>query len=301
MQRKQTFDGTFQYLETLTSITFGNFGKTHIFRQSVDADIAKAVSAFGSFDSPEAWRDLRRDVQQKVGEVIFNPYNAHSRTNGEHIVTERLDGHPHAVDSEQSIRAVNRHSMSPTINNEHRILFLAADPTDACRLRLSEEHREISEKLRLSRARDQISLHQAFAVRPPDLTQAILDHVPTIIHFAGHGSTSGAICFENNIGETHEVDNDALANLFRHFDDTLQLVVLNACYSAAQARAIADHIPFVIGMQDSISDAAAIGYSVGLYQAIGAGQPIPKAHELGCSQIQLQGLDEHDVPTLITG
>ena len=184
---------------------------------------------------------------------------------------------------------------------EHRILFLAADPTDACRLRLSEEYREIKEKLRLSKSRDRFTLEEAFAVRPADLTQAILDHSPSIIHFSGHGSLSGAICLENNVGETQEVGNDALANLFRHFDDTLQLVVLNACFSKTQALAIAKYIPFVIGMADSINDAASIAYSVGFYQAIGAGHAIPKAHELGCSQIQLQGLDGHNVPMIIQG
>lgn len=52
-------------------------------------------------------------------------------------------------------------------------------------------------------------------------------------------------------------------------------------------------------MNDSISDNAAINYSIDLYQAIGARRSIPDAHSLGCSQIQLQGLDGYDIPNLI--
>jgi hypothetical protein len=195
----------------------------------------------------------------------------------------------------------NRKTVSTTKSIGHRVLFVAAEPTDACRLRLGAEYREIAEKLRLSKERDRIELHQAFATRPSDLTQSILDQRPTIIHFSGHGSSSGALCFENNNGETHPIAAEALAELFRHFTDTLELVVLNACRSTVQADAIAKYIPHVIAMRESISDAAAIGYSIGLYQALGAGRPIPEAHSLGCTQISLQGFDEQDVPELISG
>jgi hypothetical protein len=34
------------------------------------------------------------------------------------------------------------------------------------------------------------------SVRPADLTQAMLDTQPQIVHFSGHGSASGALCFD---------------------------------------------------------------------------------------------------------
>ena len=72
-----------------------------------------------------------------------------------------------------------------------KILFMAADPTDASRLRLGEELREIQEKLQLSKAREAFELHQRMSVRAADITQALLDINPDIVHFSGHGTSAG--------------------------------------------------------------------------------------------------------------
>jgi hypothetical protein len=168
------------------------------------------------------------------------------------------------------------------------ILFLAADPTDASRLRLGREAREIQEKLQLARLRDRFVLHQRPSVRPSDISQALLDTDPEIVHFSGHGTTDGAICLENHFGETHAVEPQALGALFEEFATTVNCVILNACYSVPQAEAIATHIPHVIGMIDAIDDEAAIAFSVGFYQAVGAGRSVEEAYRLGCAQMQLQ-------------
>ena len=181
----------------------------------------------------------------------------------------------------------------------HRIVFVAADPTNASRLRLGEEYREISEKIRLSKARDTISLHPAFSTRPADLSQALLDLNPTIVHFSGHGTEMGALCFEDPRGKLLPIPAEALADLFAQFADNLKLVVLNACFSAVQGSAIVKHIECVVGMKESIGDRAAVAYSVGLYQGIGAGRSIVDAHKLGCAQIRLRGLDEHLTPMIL--
>jgi len=65
------------------------------------------------------------------------------------------------------------------------ILFLAADPTDLTRLRLGEELREIQEKLQLAKLRDRFELHQRMSIRPVDVSQAMLDVRPKIVHFSG--------------------------------------------------------------------------------------------------------------------
>lgn len=179
------------------------------------------------------------------------------------------------------------------------ILFLAADPTDASRLRLGEEVREIQEKLQLSKWRDNFALHQRMSVRPTDLSQALLDVSPQIIHFSGHGTSSGALCFENKVGETHPIQPEALAALFEQFANHLDCVVLNACYSVTQARAIAKHIRNVVGMNKAIGDKAAIAFSIGFYQALGAGRSIEEAYKLGCVQIRLENIPEHLTPVLI--
>jgi hypothetical protein len=179
------------------------------------------------------------------------------------------------------------------------ILFLAADPTNATRLRLGEELREIQEKLQLARQRDRFDLQQRWSVRPADISQALLDVQPQIVHLSGHGTSAGALCFEDQAGTALPIQPEALAALFEQFADQVQCVVLNACYSEVQAMAIADHIGCVIGMNQAIGDRAAIAFAVGFYQALGAGRSVEDAYKLGCVQIRLQGIPEHLTPVLM--
>ncbi len=179
------------------------------------------------------------------------------------------------------------------------ILFLAANPTDASRLRLDEELREIQEKLRLAKLRSRFELEQRLSVRSQDISQSLLDVKPDIVHFSGHGTTTGELCLENRSGETHPVNPSALASLFRQFANQVSCVVLNACYSKRQATAIAKHVKYVIGVSESIGDKAAIAFAIGFYQALGAGCRIERAYRMGCAQAELLGVPEHLTPVLI--
>ena len=181
------------------------------------------------------------------------------------------------------------------------ILFMSADPTDTSRLRLGEEFREIQEKLQLAKLREAFELIQRMSLRPTDISQALLDTKPQIVHFSGHGSDSGALCFEDRLGETIPVKSDALAALFEQFTNAVNCVVLNACYSEIQAQAISSHIDYVIGMNQAIGDKAAIAFSIGFYQGLGAGRTIEEAYKLRCVQIRLQNIPEHLTPILMKG
>ncbi len=184
--------------------------------------------------------------------------------------------------------------------NKTTILFIAADPINESRLRLSEEFREIDEQLTLAKLRDRFNLElPQLSLRSRDIARVLLNSQPQIVHFSGHGTPSGALCFENEIGERHDVQPDALAALFEQFADQVNCVVLNACYSDFQAKAIAQHVNYVIGMNKAIGDKAAIAFALGLYQALGAGRTIEDAYKLGCVQIRLQGVPGHLKPVLV--
>jgi hypothetical protein len=178
------------------------------------------------------------------------------------------------------------------------ILFLAADPTNASRLRLGEEFREIQERLQLARLRDQFRLETRLSVRPADIPQALLDVQPQIVHFSGHGTTTGALCFENQAGEILPIEPDALAALFEQFADQVSCILLNACYSESQVKAISLHIDCVIGMNQAISDRAAVAFVIGFYEALGGGRTVEDAYKLGCVQIRLQNIPEYLTPVL---
>ncbi len=175
---------------------------------------------------------------------------------------------------------------------------MTSDPTDAARLRLSEEQREIQEKLQLAKFRSKFEFHSRTSVRPVDISQALLDINPQVIHFSGHGTNDGGLCFENLEGKAQIVTSEALASLFGLVAGNIECVVLNACYSEMQATAIAQHVNYVIGMSKAIGDKAAIAFAVGFYQALGAGQDTEKAYRFGCTQIMLQGIPEHLTPIL---
>jgi hypothetical protein len=181
-----------------------------------------------------------------------------------------------------------------------KILFLASDPEDAQKLRLGQEFRDIQEQLKLSKFRDYFRMElPQLSIRPLDISQALLDTQPHIVHFSGHGTSKGALCFENIVGETHFVQPNSLAALFEQFSTQVNCVILNACYSEIQAHAIAKHINYVIGMNQSIGDKAAIAFAVGFYQALGAGRSVEDAYKLGCVQVRLQNIPEHLTPVLI--
>lgn len=181
------------------------------------------------------------------------------------------------------------------------ILVLAANPSDTTRLRLDAEVRDIKEGLKQAKQRDKFELVAKGAVRPRDLQRAMLEHTPNIIHFSGHGHGETGIVLEDMQGNTHLVTTHALASLFKLFNQNneIQCVLLNACYSEVQAHTIAKHIPYVIGMNDAIDDKAAIEFAVAFYDAIGAGESIEFAYELGRIAIQLAGIDDHLTPVLI--
>jgi GTPase SAR1 family protein len=179
-----------------------------------------------------------------------------------------------------------------------KILFLAADPSEASRLRLGQELRDIKERLRIAKAPEKYQLEQRESVRVGDITQAIFDVEPNIMHFSGHGTSQGELCFENEVGKVQSVKADALAAMFELLVQHVNCVVLNACYSEIQAKAIAQHIPFVIGMNDAIGDQAAISFAVGFYKALAANRSIEDAYKFGCVEIQLQGIPEHFKPVI---
>ncbi|MEM9007885.1 MAG: CHAT domain-containing protein [Cyanobacteria bacterium P01_F01_bin.86] len=129
-----------------------------------------------------------------------------------------------------------------------KILILAANPKDVTRRRLDEEARDIREGLERAKKRDEFEIVQRWAVRPRDLQRAMLDESPQIVHFTGHSDGAAGLVFEDEAGNAQLVTADALAKLFKLFKQDCDCVVLNGCYSLEQAAAIAEHIPYVIGM-----------------------------------------------------
>jgi hypothetical protein len=167
-----------------------------------------------------------------------------------------------------------------------KLLIFAVNPVNSSRLRLDEEIRNIEEVLRPANWRDEFEIITKWAVRTQDLQDYLHEVRPQIVHFAGHGDGSRGLCLENNVGQEQFVNTDALAELFGFFRRTLKCVFLNACYSEVQAKAIHQHIDYVIGMKQEIKDSVAIKFAVGFYSALGAGRSYADAFDLGRNAIR---------------
>jgi hypothetical protein len=179
-----------------------------------------------------------------------------------------------------------------------KILILSANPKDTSRLRLDREVREIQDTIKLAKNREQFELVTTWAVRVKDLRRKLLEHKPTIVHFSGHGSGADGLVLENDLGQMQLVNTESLAELFGLFQDTIECVLLNACYSEEQANAIHLSIDCVIGMNQKIGDEAAINFAVGFYDALVAGRFYEDCFKFARNSLNLEGIPESETPVL---
>jgi hypothetical protein len=197
------------------------------------------------------------------------------------------------------------------------ILLLMVNPKGTQQLRLDEEVRRIGRVFRTAQNRDMFQLVVRWAVTDDDLRQALLENQPEIIHFGGHGLGSGGgthgrdlgsagedegagLIFEDDQGHPRLISGEALARLFALYSDQVKCVLMNACYSKSQADAVVQHIDYVIAMKQAISDAAALKFAVGFYEAITTrNYSYDFAFRHGCSAIDLNGIPEHLTPVIL--
>lgn len=172
-----------------------------------------------------------------------------------------------------------------------RILILSANPKGTSALDLEIEKKAIRDSLRGSK----FTLETRGAVNPEALHLALLEVKPQIVHFCGHGEGTNGIVLMDKTGKVQLVRSSALANLFAIFQETIECVVLNACYSEVQAEAIVEHINYVVGMNRSILDESAIIFARGFYQALGQSEDIPEAYAMGKNLIEMKYPDAETI------
>ncbi len=180
-----------------------------------------------------------------------------------------------------------------------KILFLAANPRDSSPLRVSEEVRAIEERLRASTAREHFEIIAAWASSASDIQRSLLHHRPNIVHFTGHGTTELGISVEDANGQTSVLSPQSLNSLFRILKDDIRCIVLNACFSKAQAHAVLETIDCIVSVPSGLGDRGAITFCASFYQALGFGRSLLESFQLGLNEIYLLGADESNVPMLL--
>lgn len=180
------------------------------------------------------------------------------------------------------------------------VTFFAADPAEGTqkRLMLDEEVRSIEARLRASEYRDSVKLESRWAVRAPDILQAINELQPTIVHFSGHGSEQDELVLLDSEGKAKLVPMEGVVAAMALAAESVRLAFFNTCHSYRQAEACAEKVGVAVGMATSIGDDAAIVFSSQFYSAIGFGKSVKAAFDQAKALLMLEGIPEDSTPRL---
>jgi hypothetical protein len=179
-----------------------------------------------------------------------------------------------------------------------KILFTSANPRDEAFLRLDDEAKEVEYELLKSKNRDQFELIKAKGLKITELQDALLNHSPQFVHFAGHGGCDG-IALLDDTDKAKLIPNKALGKLFELFSTEVECVFLNSCHSKAQSKEISKHIRKVVCMNNTVPDKMAIRFASSFYKGIASGRDIDFSFKLAKNAIDLEGMNGADIPILL--
>lgn len=217
----------------------------------------------------------------------------------------------------QAMKTIQTQGGNAGKKSNNIILFLAANPSDTTELDLEKEFVKVANKLQDA----PYQVKSNWASTADALQDSLLKYKPRFVHFSGHGegkATAGArgalggekksinaspsgIYLQNANGESQLVRGEALAHLFKTCLKIfkIEVVILNACYSEAQAKKIFEAgIPYVVGMNRAVNDDTAIEFANGFYRGIANKADVSIAFELAVGSIMLQGLEGDNIPVL---
>lgn len=245
-----------------------------IAEQFQDGDqIAKNLRAAAITASTSALQPGSRERATSINGVITTLKEALAKLGGEPAAPAFLEPKTLPEKLGQSLGAI-------------RILFASSNPKESMPLRLQEEERVIRESIRRAKHRDNIVLETLPAATIDDLRRALLEMSFDIIHFSGHGGSNTAI-FEDCGIEIETSVNALIEEISRGCQ--VKCLILSACNSLERL-SLADQKFFVVGMASEVDDSAAIEFSRGFYDAIGAGKSIDYAIDEGTNCAKLKGL-----------
>ncbi len=183
-------------------------------------------------------------------------------------------------------------------NTTMDILFLAANPKNEARLQVDVEFSRIEQRLQLATHRNEFKLsNPKLAVTIEGLIQSFSQVRPEIVHFSGHGTEKGIyIVDDQNMALL--MPTNALKRLFNQYKTVVKAVVLSACYSEAQAKIISELGIYVAGMNNAVSDDAAITFSTGFYLGLGEKQPVETAFDSALIALETKFPGEIELPVL---
>lgn len=231
--------------------------------------------------------------ENRIRAALNTLVDRYERDHGAIVVAESAPSQPPA-----SVRPDNGNQPTPPVENIMNILFLAANPKNEARLQVDVEYRKIDERLRMATHRSAYELaNPKLAVTIEGLMQAFSQVQPEIVHFSGHGLESG-IYITDDLNNALLMPTRALKRLFNQYKDVVKVVILNACYSEAQAKVISELGIYVAGMTSAVADDAAIVFSTGFYLGLGEKQAVDRAFDSALIALETKFPNESNLPVL---
>lgn len=169
-----------------------------------------------------------------------------------------------------------------------RILYIASNPDDAVPIQSEREISALQRRLDEARSTEPIELRAYPALDVEDLSQVISRTQPDVIHFAAHGD-GDSIVLTTADGERVELGGEDLADLLEAIAVRPKLVVLNACSSAAMARAVARAADFTIGTDAPITNSGACTMAATLYGRLADSASIHAAFKASDAMLRIVG------------
>jgi hypothetical protein len=167
--------------------------------------------------------------------------------------------------------------------------------------------KHIKETLQASTKREQFILEIEPEVSLDNFLPLIMQYEPNILHIWLPNSSEKGVFFPNSAAEPQVLTDEDMRDFFGMIAQkyTLDLLVLSADYSFAQAEAAHTLVKQAIGMQEALPEKAASLYAQKLYELIFDGEQLEFAHNsakisLKMAKIAPTGkLPTHEIPKLI--
>jgi GTPase SAR1 family protein len=153
------------------------------------------------------------------------------------------------------------------------LLLLGANPVIpnhvGSQLSIAEEFNNICEKLSQDGLNYKVNVYPRSKTNPISMNEEIWNLRPTMLHFSGHGSDQGGLCFASEDGRGLQmIEVNIIEELFEEIKKEhpqLKIVLLNACFSKAQAQAISKHGIYAIGVNKEVKSPGARAFAAGFY------------------------------------
>ncbi|MCX6581854.1 MAG: tetratricopeptide repeat protein [Candidatus Aminicenantes bacterium] len=223
-------------------------------------------------------------------------------------------------------REISRIYPSPIIvkKKQIKILSITASPDDENML-LYESEQDTMLNAFQGFNRDEVYLDMPDPVKSTmdEIKERLEDGKHDILHITAHGNINdnneGFLCFEDHRGKLETVTGSQLAEVLKGLNPAPVIVILSACHSASRepdlmptARVLFDAgIAAVIGMNKSVSHAAAIEFNAAFFTALIEKKPLKDAFAAGKDEIfkgeqrrikeipNWNALKEYEIPQLL--